>query len=63
MWDANDTVLENIKCVFLEGLVRLFSINMYCKGLIRIERHFDLLEIEILSILLNPWIGIESNKP
>jgi hypothetical protein len=63
MWDANDTVLENIKYVFLEGLVRLFSINMYCKRLIRIERDFDLLEIEILLILLNPWIGVESNKP
>jgi hypothetical protein len=34
----------------LSGLVRLFSIHMDWRGLIRIKRDFDLLEIKTLSI-------------
>jgi hypothetical protein len=37
----------------LLGLVRLFSIHMDWKGLIRIGGDFDLVEIEIPSIHLN----------
>jgi hypothetical protein len=37
------------------GLVRLFSIRMDWRGLIRIERDFDLLGIETPSIPLNPY--------
>jgi hypothetical protein len=54
-------------CIFclmfvLLGLVRLFSIHMDCRALIRIEIDFDLLEIETSSIPLYPY-GLEPNKP
>jgi hypothetical protein len=37
------------------GLIRLFSIHMDWRGLIRIEGDFDLLGIESPSITLNPY--------
>jgi hypothetical protein len=37
------------------GLVRLFSIHMDRRGMIRIGGDFDLLGIETSSILLNPY--------
>ena len=42
-------------------LVRLFSIYMDRRGLIRIGEDFDLLGIETLSIPLNPY-GLENNR-
>jgi hypothetical protein len=45
-------------------LVRLFSIHMDWKRLIRIERDFDLLGTETpLKSSQSIWIGIEPNKP
>jgi hypothetical protein len=43
------------------GLVRLFSIHMDWRGLIRIGRVFDLLGIETPSIPQSIWIGVELN--
>jgi hypothetical protein len=44
------------------GLVRLFLIHMGWRGLIRIERYFDLLGIETPSIHIIIWVGVEPNK-
>jgi hypothetical protein len=40
------------------GIVRLFSIHMDLRGLIWIEKNFDLIRIETPSIPLNPY-GLE----
>jgi hypothetical protein len=46
------------------GLVRLFSIHMDWRGLIRIGRDFDLLEIKTLSIPLNLYgLGYNRTSP
>jgi hypothetical protein len=49
-------ILIRLSCPHSQlGLVRLFPIHMYWRGLIRIGGDFDLLEIETPSIPLNPY--------
>jgi hypothetical protein len=59
VWSLKYEVLTILKSLTAQcstlGLVRLFSIHMDWRGLIRIEGDFDLLGIETPSILLNPY--------